>query len=377
MKTELYLQIPKPCHENWDVMTPVDKGRFCASCSKEVVDFSLLSDVEVLNFFKKSTGNTCGRFSEDQLQRPLQETKIEKKKGWKWVMASLTSLIMISKSNAQKKENCTALVGKVKIEQPKKPAVKEKNVQKPIGKTSILPTIVRQHTIVGDVEIVNSVRKIKLEGIVVDEKNDPVVGATVHAGNEVATGVTDEKGRFKVNTYTSENKLSVIFKSFGFIDDNVVVELVEDNAELKVIMKSRAQLLPGVTVTSFQSQRCFARMGSVSSYQKISKKDTAVAFIRKVLDLAPVANLINPLKIYPNPVFKNAVIHLLIKDAGTYQVQLFDNASRLLLAAENATTAKQQPVDLQLPVGMSPGIHYVRIINVKNRKSFVEKLIVQ
>ncbi|MFX6803812.1 hypothetical protein ABTH20_20355, partial [Acinetobacter baumannii] len=83
MKPELYLHIPTPCHEDWDKMTPVQKGKFCGSCNKEVVDFSLMTDAEVLNFFIKSTGNTCGRFYNDQLQRPLQETKIEKKRGWK------------------------------------------------------------------------------------------------------------------------------------------------------------------------------------------------------------------------------------------------------------------------------------------------------
>ena len=34
------LLIPKPCHENWDAMTPRDDGRHCASCSKTVVDLT-------------------------------------------------------------------------------------------------------------------------------------------------------------------------------------------------------------------------------------------------------------------------------------------------------------------------------------------------
>jgi len=53
MKPELYLHIPTPCHEDWNTMTPVEKGKFCGSCNKEVVDFSLMTDAEVLNFFKK------------------------------------------------------------------------------------------------------------------------------------------------------------------------------------------------------------------------------------------------------------------------------------------------------------------------------------
>jgi len=32
MSKKFQLQIREPCHEDWDKMTPVDKGRFCDSC---------------------------------------------------------------------------------------------------------------------------------------------------------------------------------------------------------------------------------------------------------------------------------------------------------------------------------------------------------
>ena len=78
MSKKLQLQIPTPCHENWDHMSPVDKGRFCSSCQKQVVDFSNMSDREIAMFFKKpSTGSVCGRFMQDQLYRDI---KIPKKR---------------------------------------------------------------------------------------------------------------------------------------------------------------------------------------------------------------------------------------------------------------------------------------------------------
>ena len=43
MKTPIIFHIPEPCHENWDAMTPQDKGRHCESCNKIVVDFSIMS----------------------------------------------------------------------------------------------------------------------------------------------------------------------------------------------------------------------------------------------------------------------------------------------------------------------------------------------
>jgi hypothetical protein len=62
------LSIPKPCHENWNEMTPNEQGSFCNVCAKTVVDFSLMSDEEVLGYFKnKSEEKTCGRFKISQL----------------------------------------------------------------------------------------------------------------------------------------------------------------------------------------------------------------------------------------------------------------------------------------------------------------------
>src|SRR6185295_12964002 len=76
MAKKLQLQIPTPCHENWENMTPTEKGRFCASCQKQVVDFSNKSDRDIAMFFKKpSTGSVCGRFMEDQLNRDFEMPK--------------------------------------------------------------------------------------------------------------------------------------------------------------------------------------------------------------------------------------------------------------------------------------------------------------
>jgi hypothetical protein len=66
------LTIPKPCHENWDAMSPEDKGRFCGACQKTVIDFTDMSDRQVAEFFKKPAGNVCGRFDGEQLNRVIE-----------------------------------------------------------------------------------------------------------------------------------------------------------------------------------------------------------------------------------------------------------------------------------------------------------------
>jgi hypothetical protein len=64
------LSINSPCHENWDGMTPNEKGAFCLSCQKTVVDFSQKTIHEIKTFFAEvpKTESVCGRFEEDQLE---------------------------------------------------------------------------------------------------------------------------------------------------------------------------------------------------------------------------------------------------------------------------------------------------------------------
>lgn len=72
MAKTLQLSIPEPCHENWADMTPTEKGRFCAACQKEVVDFTNMREAELVAFFrKKKTGSVCGRFNDTQLNTEM------------------------------------------------------------------------------------------------------------------------------------------------------------------------------------------------------------------------------------------------------------------------------------------------------------------
>jgi hypothetical protein len=70
-KQEITLSIPQPCKQDWNKMSIAEQGKHCISCNKTVIDFSLYSDKELLEFFSKFDNHVCGRFNDYQLNRTL------------------------------------------------------------------------------------------------------------------------------------------------------------------------------------------------------------------------------------------------------------------------------------------------------------------
>lgn len=91
MKKQFQISIPNPCHQNWHEMNIVEKGRFCDSCQKTVIDFTMYSDVVILKAVK-NTEHLCGRFLPDQLDRILIQRK-EKAMFWQVGMVSFLGFI--------------------------------------------------------------------------------------------------------------------------------------------------------------------------------------------------------------------------------------------------------------------------------------------
>jgi hypothetical protein len=76
--------IENPCHENWDAMSPNEKGSFCLSCQKNVIDFTKKSLTEIKDFFTglASSEKVCGRFETKQLDALNFEDFFRQFKGW-------------------------------------------------------------------------------------------------------------------------------------------------------------------------------------------------------------------------------------------------------------------------------------------------------
>jgi len=69
---QIKITIPQPCNANWQEMSPRHNGRHCSLCDKTVVDFSDLTSEEITAYLQQHRGEkTCGRFRQQQLQKPV------------------------------------------------------------------------------------------------------------------------------------------------------------------------------------------------------------------------------------------------------------------------------------------------------------------
>lgn len=100
---ELQVLVPHPCHEDWNTMTPDNRGRFCGSCSKSVVDFTAMTRTEFQDFISVHRDEqVCGRFHSLQIDhsRSRREQLFVKTRQWveqhtvkRWTRAALMMAI--------------------------------------------------------------------------------------------------------------------------------------------------------------------------------------------------------------------------------------------------------------------------------------------
>lgn len=96
---KITLRGDNPCSEKWEDLKQNEKGGFCDVCSKTVIDFTVLSQEEILETIKSARGSICARITQDQLRAPLFEN--ESQHASKIPYAKLAASVMVA----------TALVG--------------------------------------------------------------------------------------------------------------------------------------------------------------------------------------------------------------------------------------------------------------------------
>jgi len=188
MKNQLLLTIPKPCSEKWSSFSPASKGGFCNSCSKVVIDFSQMSDEEILSFFDNHTGNTCGRFRPDQLKvyQHLQSPTV--RPGLRLLKAGVLSMLLIMISKQGSSQSAMARTKTEFVSNHERQEVKSQAIS-------------RDHLI---------------KGVVKGEDGLPIPGANILLkGSEIGTS-SDADGNFEFPQKLNEGDV-LIFTFIGYV----------------------------------------------------------------------------------------------------------------------------------------------------------------
>lgn len=176
-KTNFRVTIPEPCHENWDAMTPREKGRFCDVCTKTVVDFSVMSDAELFETIKNGNGKICGHFHKDQLDRTIKQPvkpKIWLQPFWKYFVG-LFLFVKPATAKAQGKPVCTPVTQDI-------PRIK-------MGIIAVNPRVKEEKII---------------KGKVTDAQNQPIAGVVVRVKGINRFTTSSRNGEFNIKARSSD-----------------------------------------------------------------------------------------------------------------------------------------------------------------------------
>ena len=211
MKNSFRLSINSPCKANYDNFTATENGGFCESCHKEVIDFTTMSDTQVMHYVGKTNTATCGRFKASQLKTyhaAAQRPNIGLfTKGAVIFGISLLALCMSQNAVAQ---NEVQTVGKIHVV----PQTEERSVTTPI----------QDHLV---------------KGTVYDEENNPLPGVNVVLKGTVEGVITDLDGKFEFPRPLQANA-TLIFSYLGYETKTYTVPK-EGNKTLEISMQFQAQ----------------------------------------------------------------------------------------------------------------------------------------
>jgi hypothetical protein len=222
--TTIKIKIGTPCHENWDKMQEEEKGRFCLSCQKAVVDFSRMTNEQIIHYFEQNADKkTCGRIAVHQHNTPISNyRKVVSPWFNRYVAGFLMAIGFYNPTKAQTNN-----------------------------------TPVENHMMKGEIAVnpvSQSNKKLVVNGRVLDDNTSkPIKGAVVSiSGTDIKT-ITDKNGVYALSVparyQTADLQLTIIHKGHedAFVN-NIDMSKTTTNVVTKLYVEMPAHLMGDVMV---------------------------------------------------------------------------------------------------------------------------------
>ena len=326
--TKVRIEIPNPCHESWDEMTPQEKGRFCATCKKTVRDYTKLSD-EQLTAILKNGKSHCGRFRKDQLARDfiLEDQMLQWRRAAVWLFPLLLG------------------GGSLAAQSP--PTVKEKielqsetSTKKSIEKTRLGP----------------------IKGWVFEIDNtEPLIGTTVLVKGTSKGAVTDIDGSFTLSAEGLSASDILIFSYTGFARKEISIKEFLAKAKKEIYLEQGGVVFIGeIVITSRRSRR---------KLRKAAKKEKTIRDARERTSpskRAPNSTIkkIERLLVSPNPFQEYFRVSFHHSSMEKLKLELIDSAGQLIKSQDYKAEVGENNLDWQVSdLPLVAGLYYLRIIS--------------
>jgi hypothetical protein len=332
MAKYLNLQIPEACHEDWNTMLPDQQGKFCLSCQKKVIDFTSMSDRQLIEFFKNHKGSTCGRFNSDQLERDILIP--QKKIPWLryFFQFTLPAFLLSLKASGQSPS----------LVKTKAVTVIETKDKQTMG----LP-------VVGDTIIHKSK---SVQGVVKDEKGQPIPGASVMIKGTKKGVAADTLGRFAIKDLPMPAVLTI--SAVGYYLQELKVDTEQEMNSIMLFQQLTGTFGEVVVVGYAIPNR---------KQRKDQKKE------KKELCIKPVTP---SLSLYPNPVAPNNPIALKWQglQAGSYFLEVYSISGALVHTQK--LEVESWMTEYVLESKLMAGNYVVTVINHKSGVRLSRQIII-
>ena len=201
-------------------MLPVEDGRFCSSCAKSVVDFTRMSDHQIVRYMSASKASVCARITMHQLDREFTVYQQEQVRSF-----NLQALVLGTALSA-----FTAL--NVYGQEPGKESVPSTSpVEKTIktGKIAVMPQKPLTDTVFSGT-VIDSVKRLSIKAVEVTSYDE--------AGTPLVITSSNGSGYFELPLHEAEHPYRIVFHRSGYEEAsclvaelsamrNVTVELVQ------------------------------------------------------------------------------------------------------------------------------------------------------
>ncbi len=343
MAFRLKLEIENPCTENWDQMMPDEKGRFCLSCTKQVVDFSKMTDQELIRFFKQNRATeVCGQLSAHQLNQELIEPP---RRRWLlpyFLRVTLPAMLLINRAEAQQ----ASLSGDT--------------------------TVVRRVSETADMKqlrlLAADSAPVLIRGKVVDHEGKPVAFASIKVVGTEQYSLADSAGQFQLHYWGTGLQIQLSCSALSFQDTVAVFSFLEDYQPYTICLQPK-ELSPVVVRSGSTMGLLRGFMGGIVVKRTYMPLDTLTNWFK---------NTISKFRLYPNPARTLSAIKVELPAGYEGEVVL-----RLLSISGQVLQTQKYQGDkgvrlLSFPVPrVTAGTYLMQIGSITRKEWVSEKIIIQ